>query len=89
MVYADIYRRCRLVLMKSVWDWMTQIAMAYALATILCVVFSLMFNATDKALLILENDPFIRRIEIWGGIFSFVVLLVNFFIKFGMMAERR
>ncbi len=89
MVQRDFYRWDRLVLTKTSWDWMSQVAMAFALATVGCVIFSLMFNVGGQALVIIENNPFIRRIEILGGIYSFVVLLINFFIKFGMMAERR
>jgi len=76
-------------LKQKIWDWLTQFSIAYALGTILVVVCSLWFNGFDKAHIILEFNPFIRRLEIWGGVLSLIVLIINFFIKFGMMAEKR
>lgn len=73
---------------KNLWSWLTQLATAYALAVILIVVFSLMFNGFDKAHVILEFNVFIRIAEIVGGIFSFIILLANFIIKFSQMAEQ-
>jgi len=73
---------------KKLWNWLTQFSIAYALATILIVILSLYFNGFDKAHIILEFNPLIRRLEIFGGIISFVVLFINFFIKFGKMAEQ-
>jgi len=74
---------------QKLWDWLTQFSTAYAIGTILVVVLSLCLNGFDKAHVILEFNPIIRRLEIWGGILSFFVLLINFFNKFGMMAEGR
>jgi len=73
---------------KPYWDWVTQFSIAYAIATILIVIISLYFNGFDKAHVILEFNPLIRRIEIWGGMLSIIVLIVNFFTKWGKMAER-
>ena len=72
---------------RHYWDWLTQFSTAYAIGTILVVVCSLWFNGFDKAHVILEFNPFIRRLEIWGGVLSLFVLVVNFFVKWGRMAE--
>jgi len=70
------------------WSWLTQFASAYAIATILIVVLSLSFNGFDKAHIILEFNPLVRRLEIWAGVISLVVIVVNFFIKWGKMGEQ-
>lgn len=72
---------------KTLWNWLTQFANSYAIATILVVVVSLSFNGFDKAIVILEHNTLIRRLEIVGGIISFIVLLINYFSKWMEMAE--
>lgn len=74
-------------LRQKVWDWLTMLANSYAIATILVVVLSLSFNGFDKAHVILEFNPLIRRLEIVGGIFSLIVITINWFNKLGAMAR--
>jgi len=76
-------------LRNKIWDWFTQFSMSYAIATIAVVVVSLSCNGFDKAHVILEFNPVIRIAEIVAGIFSFVVLLINWFIKFDRMACKK
>ena len=71
----------------DIWNWLTQFATAYSLAAIFVIVCSLLFNGFDKAHIILEFNLCIRMFEIIAGILSFVVLSINFFIKFCRMAE--
>jgi len=72
---------------RRYWDWLTQFSLAYAIGTILVVIYSLYFNGFDKSHVFLEFNPLIRRLEIWGGMLSLVVLVVNFFVKFDRMAK--
>lgn len=66
---------------------MTQFSHAYAIATILVVVVCLSLNGMNDAIVILEPNTLIRRLEIGSGIVSLVIMIINFFGKFGDMAE--
>lgn len=75
-------------LKTKIWDWSVQFSMSYAIATIIVVVASLSLNGFNKAHVILEYNPIIRTAEIVAGIFSIVVLGINYFIKFDRMATK-
>jgi len=74
-------------MIKKIWSWMTQFSHAYAIATILVVVVCLSLNGMNDAIVILEPNTLIRRLEIGSGIVSLVIMIINFFGKFGDMAE--
>ena len=73
--------------MKTIWNWLTQFAHSYAIATILVVIVSLWLNSHNQPLVILEMNDLIRKLEIIGGIISLIVIGINFFTKWGRMAE--
>ncbi len=72
---------------KQIWNWMLQIAYSYALATIFLVVLSLILNLNAN-IIIFENIQIIRWIEILGGIYSFIVISIQFFIRWHKMGYK-
>ena len=78
----------KIKLKHKIWDWFTQFSMSYAIATIIVVVISLICNGFDKAHIILESNLVIRIVEIAAGIFSLIILGINYFVKFDRMAKK-